>query len=272
MKNKTLQQRKKVSTGALLGIPYALFLFIFVVLPFLILFYYAFSTTKIIDGFSKTVFSFSNFKVIPWTVIARSFGIGIISTFICLLISYPTAYFLSSKEYCKSKVLIFLFVFPMVLNFLLKILATKAMFVFMDIKLGYGAVIIATVAMFLPFMILPIYNTMTKIDPSLLEASVDLGATRFQTLRKIIFPLSVPGIISGITMVLIPSITAYIIPDIMSNKTIDLVGNYIDQNIRYHFLGPASAISIILLLFILLSMLVSKLVEKKYNEQENFTL
>lgn len=256
---------------ALIGIPYGLFMFIFIVVPLFVLLLYAFSK-KGIEGKLTFQFTFENFKEafspIYLKVLWRSILTGIITTLICLIIGYPIAYFLANKKYTKSKVLVLLFIIPMWINLLLITLATKAFFNFIGLKLGYGAIIIGMVYNFIPFMIVPIYNSISKIDYSFYEASADLGASPIKTFIKIILPLSIPGIVSGITMVFTPSITTYVVSDMLSNNKVALIGNMINLNVMYQNYNVASAISFIILIFILFSMALINRANNHYGVKE----
>ncbi|MEG1509315.1 MAG: ABC transporter permease [Clostridia bacterium] len=243
-----------------LSIPYGAFMLIFTVVPIFILLFYAFSKRGSFGNeltFDFTMQNFiSFFSGTNLKLISRSLWIGLLTTAICLLIGYPTAYILANKKYNTSKTLILLFVLPMWINFLLRTLATKAMFDFIGISLGMGTVIFGMVYNFLPFMILPIYTTIQKIDKSLIEAANDLGASNNQTFSKVILPLSLPGILSGITMVFTPTITTFVVSDMLSNNKISLIGNAINNSIGQLDYNTASAMSMIILVLVGVTMLV----------------
>ncbi len=262
-------KKKKNNKNYLYAIPYGVFMFIFIVLPLFILFVYSF-TKRGTAGTLTTEFTFKNyaavFTPIYLKVLGRSIWLGIVSTIICFLIGYPTAYFLANKKYNKSKMLIMLFIIPMWMNFLLRTLATKAFFNSIHFPLGIGAIIIGMTYNFLPFMVIPIYNSITKIDNSLYEAAIDLGASSFKTFIKVVLPLSKPGILSGITMVFTPTITTYVISDMLSNRKVALIGNMIDLNIVHQNYNVASAISFIILIFIFASMVLLRKFDQSTNE------
>ena len=174
---------------------------------------------------------------------------------LCLVIGYPVAYLLSNPNYNKSRIMVILFMLPMWINFLLRTLATKAMFEALGIELGMGTVIFGMVYNYLPFMIMPIFTTLSKIDKSLLEGASDLGASPLKGFVKITLPLSVPGVLSGITMVFTPTITTFAISGLLSGNTINLIGDYIDLQIT-NSLNVASAMSFIILLVIGVSMII----------------
>ena len=221
-----------------LGIPYAVFMLAFVVFPLLLIILYAFTVenrevvTNDITAFS---FSFSNFTAFFSSstnirAIYISFALAILTTVICLLIAYPVAYILARSRMKTRSVLLMIFILPMWINFLLRIIAIRMLLSdngilnsvlsalnLPNFSIMYtpAAIVIGMVYDYFPFMVLPIYNALIKIDRNLLEAAGDLGATPGRTFRKIIFPLSVPGVISGITMVFVPSISEFVIADIL---------------------------------------------------------
>ena len=176
-------KKRKLSgfTRKYLAIPYVVFMAIFVVLPLLILLLYSFCETRS-DGSLSWNFTFDNYKTIfsPSSVqmLTRSIYVGLLTTLICLVVGYPVALFLADKKYNKSPVLVMLFMLPMWINFLLRTLATKAMFEAMEVDLGMGTVIFGMVYNYLPFMILPLHTTISSIDKSYIEAAQDLGADK----------------------------------------------------------------------------------------------
>lgn len=187
------------------SIPYAIFLFIFVVIPLLLIAWYAFTNADgqfTLDNFKKFIHNSETVNTFVYSV-----GIAILTTIICILIGYPVAYILSKKNiFNSSSVIVMLFILPMWINTLLRTLATVALFDFLNLPLGEGALIFGLVYNFLPFMIYPIYNTLTKLDNNLIEAAQDLGASPVQVFKKATLPLSMPGITSGILMVFMPTV------------------------------------------------------------------
>lgn len=236
------------------AIPYIIFLVLFVVFPLILVLVYAFFDEN--GGFTL-----SNFAVIfsdgTIQVFLKSFLIAVITTGVCFLIGYPIAYICSQKKYGFPKIVIFLFVLPMWVNFLLRTLSIKFLFEYIGIKMGYFTVIFGLVYDFLPFMILPIYTTLKSMDRSLIEASQDLGASPNKVFIKTIFPLSLPGVISGALMVFMPSMSTLAISDILSNNKIKLFGNFIDLWFTNDSWNIGSAMSLILLLMIGLSMWIT---------------
>ena len=233
-----------------LCIPYALFLFLFVVIPMLLILFYAF--TEEIDG--AITFSFANFAGFftsraKLSTLLMSFTVAIISTAICLLVAYPVAYVLARSSLRKKNVLLMIFILPMWINFVLRITALRELLDLLGLleSQNYLNTIIGMVYDFLPFMILPLYTTLEKLDKSYLEAAADLGGNKFTVFTKVTFPLSMPGVISGITMVFMPSMTNYVVSDTLSNFNITILGKLIDEYFTtYDNWHMGSMISIIL--------------------------
>lgn len=254
-----LPRKKSSFSRSLLSIPYGAFMAIFIVFPLLILLVYAFTE---VDGVGSTTWKFTleNFKNIfsesNMLVFARSLWVGVVTALICFAIGYPTAYFLANRSYNTSPILVLLIMLPMWMNFLLRTLATKGLLDFIGVEYGIGTVIFGMVYNFLPFMIMPIYTSISKIDNSLLEAASDLGASEFKTFFKVVFPLSRAGIVSGFIMVFTPAITTFVISDMLSNKTIQLIGNNINNLTNKMLYGMSSALSLIVLIFIGITMVL----------------
>lgn len=231
------------------AIPYALFLALFVVIPLILIALYAFRSY----GGGFTLSNFTKFATQSETLntFIYSIGIAIITTISCILVGYPAAYILSNSELTRGRALVMLFILPMWINILMRSLATVALFDFLKIPLGEGALVFGLSYDFLPFMIYPIYNSIQKIDKSYLEAARDLGATRMQTFTKVIFPLSVPGIVSGILMVFLPTISTFAISEILTLNTKRLFGSIIQDNIMMSdTMNYGAALSLIMLVII----------------------
>lgn len=251
----------------LLAFPYLLWSAGFIIIPLCMIFFYGFT-----DKTNR--FTFANVISIVEGENLKALGISIllalIATLICVLLSYPLAYILSGSGMKQSGFMIFVFILPMWMNFLLRTLAWQTLLekngvinmilrflhlpVLNIINTPY-AIVLGMVYNFLPFMILPLYNALSKIDPSVIEAARDLGANSFQTFVNVIFPLSIPGLISGITMVSVPALTTFVISDMLGGGKILLIGNVIEQEFKqannWHV---GSGLSIVLMLFILLAM------------------
>ena len=237
------------------SLPYVLFLTVFVVAPLVLIMIYAFQGE---DG----GFSFANFdKFVHQREAINTFiysiGIALITTLICIFLGYPAAYFLSKMRASSARIVVMLFILPMWINVLVRTLATVALFDFLTLPLGEGALIIGMVYNFLPFMIYPIYNVLQKMDHSLIEAAEDLGATPRQVFTKVIFPLSTPGIVSGVMMVFMPTISTFAIAELLTMNNIKLFGTTIQENINNGMWHYGAALSFIMLVIIGITTLFS---------------
>ena len=259
---------KKSFGNRLIASPYIVWSAIFIIVPLVIMVYYALTD-------ANGVFTLANLAGIG--KYKKAFGISIlyafIATVITLLLAYPMAYFMTKMKISSQRMIMMIVMLPMWMNFLIRtyswitILANTGIINTFLKNLGFeplklintpGAVILGMVYDFIPYMILPIYSVMSKIDKSLLEASSDLGANSFSRLRRVILPLSMPGVISGITMVFVPSVsTFYISQKLGGNKTL-LIGDAIEYlfSIGPDFYNIASAISLILMVLILISLAI----------------
>jgi len=240
--------------------PYIIFMFIFIVLPLVLILMNAF----LVDGklsLGNLIKFFAEGASI--SALSDSLMVGLLATFLCLLLGYPVAYFLNKIN--AGKLVVLLFILPMWVNFLIRTLATKAIFVSLGIRLGMGTVVFGMVYNYLPFMILPIHTTISNIDKSYIEASQDLGADNINAFVKVVLPLSIPGIISGITMVFIPTISTFAISQLLSDGKIYLFGDSIDTKFNMGLYGVGSVMSLIMLLVVLAS---NYLMSKFYPEQE----
>ena len=246
----------------LLATPYALFMLLFVILPIVLIAVYAFTDAEgaidLLGNFQDLAKEESLGKVVRNSVIA-----GLSTAMICLVIGYPIAYYLTKSEFNRTGVLIGLFLVPMWVNFLLRMMSTKAVLNALNIEMGMGTVIFGLCYEFLPFMIMPIYTTIQKIDKSLIEGATDLGATPTKAFWKVTVPLSLPGVLSGLTMVVIPSITTFAVTEILSNGKLMLLGDFI-YNLKAYNLNMASAISLVLMILLGISMLITN----KFNKDE----
>jgi spermidine/putrescine transport system permease protein len=177
-------------------------------------------------------------------------GIAIITTILCILLGYPAAWILSNQKLNRSGITVVLFILPMWINILVRTLATVALFDFLKFPLGEGALIFGMVYNFLPFMIYPIYNTLQKMDHSLIEAAEDLGATPIEVFRKVTIPLSMPGVMSGIMMVFMPTISTFAIAELLTMNNVKLFGTTIQENINNGMWNYGAALSLIMLIII----------------------
>ena len=241
-----------------LGIPYAVFLLLFVVAPLVVLFYYAFTNGK---GYF-TLKNLTDFFTDPNTLgtLFYSLMIALATTVVCLLIAYPVAYILATSKLKSKSVIIMIFVMPMWINFSLRITALKEILTLIEGNLALYPFLNSVIGMtydFLPFMILPIYNTIVKLDGSLTEAARDLGADERGAFLRVTLPLSLPGVISGIQMVFMPSLTFYMIPDILNEGSKTTIGNTVqnfilNESTTYNQAG--NVLSLLLLIFVLITM------------------
>lgn len=262
--------------------PYVVWSAIFIVIPLLLIVFFSF--TSKVDG--RFVFSFENFQrlfePIYFTVFIRSIWLAVLSTVLCLILGYPIAYIISKLPIKRRNMLILLFILPMWMNFLLRTYAWMAILGrdgLINTLLGYigigpikmlytdGAILLGMVYNFLPFMVIPIYTVLIKIDKNLVNAAYDLGANKAQAFRKVILPLSIPGIISGITMVFMPAVSNFVIPNLLGGGKYMLVGNLIEQ--QFTTIGNwnfGSALSIFMMILILISMAFMSKYEKNGKE------
>ncbi len=269
MKNNKLTQR-------LLASPYLAWAAIFIIVPLCMVLYYGFT--------DKTgAFTISNLAAIMSAEHAKalwlSLALSFISTVICLVLAYPLAMILSNMNVNQHSFIVLIFILPMWMNFLLRTLAWQTLlektgvinniltFLHLPalniINTPY-AIILGMVYNFLPFMVLPIYNSLTKIDANVIDAAKDLGANNLQTFIKITLPLSIPGVISGITMVFIPALTTFVISKLLGGSKILLIGNVIEEEFtqtgNWHL---GSGLSIVLMIFILINMIASAIFDKE---------
>ncbi len=229
-------------------IPYVVFATVFVVIPLLLIVAYAFMD----DGGNFTLANFIKFFSHPEAIntFVYSIGIAIITTLVCILLGYPAAYILSNSHLSNSRTMVVLFILPMWVNILVRTLATVALFDFFSIPLGEGALIFGMVYNFIPFMIYPIYNTLQKMDKSLIEAAQDLGANPVQVFFKTVLPLSMPGVMSGVMMVFMPTISTFAIAELLTMNNIKLFGTTIQENINNSMWNYGAALSLIMLFLI----------------------
>lgn len=237
------------------SIPYLIFMALFVIVPMFLIAYYAFSDAT--GAFSLE--AARKFFTDPgkFYVIMVSLFIAVQTTLICLIIGYPIAYFLASRKYNKNIVLIMLFIMPMWINFVLRTAATRDILFALGLTGGskpYAATLIGMVYNYLPFVILPLYSTMLKLDRSQMEAASDLGASPVRVFISNVIPQSLPGIISAITMTLMPVMSSYVISDALSEGNITLIGNSIYLSFANSQWNNGSFMALILLILVLLTM------------------
>ena len=269
MSEAVLKQRKRFNFRGSLCIPYGVFMALFVIFPLLLILYYAFTDASGHFSLSNwgTVFSSKE----NWKVIGATFLIAGVTTIVCILIAYPIAYLLSNKKYNKNKVLVYIFLLPMWINFVIRTIGLKALVnAFFKVFIGadltatypYVAIIIGMVYDYLPFAILPLYNQMLKMDKNQIEAAADLGANPFQVFVKTIIPMTIPGIVSACMMTFMPTMSSYVIANKMSENSTKIIGNIIEfwfgQSTSPISNHVGSALSLVMLLIIGISLLIEK--------------
>ena len=233
-----------------IGIPYVLFLILFVIAPLVIICYYAFTNGTGAFTFENFAEFFTSGNTIGTLV--YSFAVSLATTAVCLLIAYPLAYVLAKSSIRSKWLLLLLFIMPMWINFTLRITDLKEILTAIEGNLAFYPFLNSVIGMtydYLPFMILPIYNTISKIEKDLTEAASDLGATSSRVFFKITLPLSKPGITSGIMMVLLPAMTNYVVLDMLYNSTY-IMGSLIGSYFAAYDWHSGSMISMILLIII----------------------
>ncbi|MCH5275246.1 MAG: ABC transporter permease [Lachnospiraceae bacterium] len=259
----------------LLSLPYLFWCAAFIIIPLCMVVYYGVT--------DKTgAFTFQNISAIATAEHSKALWISILlslaSTLICLLLAYPLAMILSNLHVNQHSFIVLIFILPMWMNFLLRTMAWQTLLeksgvinTFLEflhlptlnIINTPAAIILGMVYNFLPFMVLPIYNVLTKIDKNVINAARDLGADSVQTFIRITLPLSLPGVISGITMVFVPALTTFVISTLLGGSKILLIGNVIEQEFtqtgNWHL---GSGLSIVLMLFILVNMVLSAIFDK----------
>ena len=265
--------------------PYVVWSALFIIVPLIIVLFFSLTISDA-DGYN---FSFENFtrllKSQYGLIFFRSIKLAFLSTLLCLIVGYPVAYIISKMAPSRRNLIIMLFIVPMWMNFLLRtyawlpILGKNGLinnilghFGIGPLSLLYndGTVLLGMVYNFLPFMVLPIYTVLSKMDESLIQAAEDLGANKFQIFKKIIIPLSIPGIMSGITMVFMPAVSTFVISSLLGGGKYMLLGNLIEQ--EFTTIGDwnfGSAISIIMMIVILISMAVMNKFDKDDKEGGN---
>ena len=262
------------------AVPYVVWMAIFVVAPIVLMVIYAFSTA---DG----EFSLHNFAQMGTyaVVFGRSFKLAIIATVICLLIGYPVSYYMAREGVRFQKIAMVLIMLPMWMNFLLRTYSwmtilenngllnqlfraiglidlynniTGEELTYFTMMNTQGAVVLGMVYNYLPFMILPIYSVIVKLDNNLLEAARDLGADSARVFHKVILPLSLPGVLSGITMVFVPSVSTFAISQMLGGGTQMLLGDLIERQFLGGSYNPqlGAAISLVMMIIVVVCMLV----------------
>nr|WP_243206738.1 ABC transporter permease [Oribacterium sp. oral taxon 102] len=267
----------KSKHSGFLALPYLVWMTGFIVIPLLLVLYYGFTDRN-------GAFTLANIaEILVWEnyrPLYLALGLSAASTLLCLLLAFPLALILRNRKLGKGSFVAFIFILPMWMNSLLRILAWQTLLERKGVINGIltalhlpnqhlintpGAIVLGMVYDFLPFMILPIYNSLIKIDDNTINAAYDLGASFFTTLWRILVPLSVPGIVSGVTMVFVPTLTTFAISNMLGGGKIFLIGNVIEQEFTVNSdWNLGSGLSMVLMLFIVLSMAVLS----KYDDGE----
>lgn len=255
--------------------PYLVWSIGFIIIPLLMVFYYGLTN-------KEGNFTLENITAIAEPVHLKALGLALLlslaSTVVCILLAYPLAMILAAQKGSQDKMIVFIFILPMWMNFLLRTLAWQTLLensgvintLLELVKLPTihiintpWAIILGMVYNYLPFMVLPLYNVLSKIDQNVINAARDLGANPIQTFLRVTLPLSVPGIISGLTMVFVPALTTFAISTFLGGSKISLIGNIIEneftQTSNWHL---GSGLSMVLMIFIIISMIFTAIFDK----------
>ena len=273
------RKRHRFNFRGSLCMPYGLFMALFVVFPLFLIVYFAFTD-------EKGAFTFKNWGTVftdptNWKVIGVTFIIAALTTLICILIAYPIAYLLSNKKYNKNKVLVYIFLLPMWINFVVRTIGLKALINGLSAAMfgaaltsshPYVAIVIGMVYDYLPFAILPLYNQMLKMDKNQIEAAADLGANPAQVFIKNIIPMTIPGIISACMMTFMPTMSSYVIANKMSENSVLIIGNLIADEFGSNTSAISnhigSTLSLVMLLIIGVTLFIEKLFDKEKDSKK----
>ena len=266
----------KNNTRKWLAAPYSVWAVGFIIIPLFVILYYAFTS-------EEGALTLANFSYVLTKENLKALGLSLwlsfLSTVICLVLAYPLAMILTSRNVSQTSFIVLLFILPMWMNSLLRTLAWQTLLEkngvinsilsflhlpALNIINTPAAIVLGMVYNFLPFMVLPLYNILLKIDKDVINAARDLGANSVQTFFQILLPLSMPGIVSGVTMVFIPALTTFVISDLLGGSKILLIGNVIEQEFtqasNWHL---GSGLSIVLMVFIIINMVLTAVFDKK---------
>ena len=259
--------RRSAAASRLIASPYIVWAALFIIAPLFFVVYYSFTD-------SAGGFTLLNIQTLPkyLPTFLRSIWFGIVATIICLVIAFPLAYYISKKSDKAQRTFVLLIMLPMWMSFLIRTYSWMALLQDTGIintflgKLGIdpvhmintgGAVILGMVYNFLPYMILPIYSVMAKLDYSMVEACQDLGGNGFNVLRRCIIPMSIPGVVSGITMVFVPSVSTFYISQKLGGGSFDLIGDVIERQFQQSYnYNLGAALSLVLMVLIVISMAI----------------
>ena len=266
----------KNNTRKWLAAPYSVWAVGFIIIPLFVILYYAFTS-------EEGALTLANFSYVLTKENLKALGLSLwlsfLSTVICLVLAYPLAMILTSWNVSQTSFIVLLFILPMWMNSLLRTLAWQTLLEkngvinsilsflhlpALNIINTPAAIVLGMVYNFLPFMVLPLYNILLKIDKDVINAARDLGANSVQTFFQILLPLSMPGIVSGVTMVFIPALTTFVISDLLGGSKILLIGNVIEQEFKQtNNWNAGSALSMILMIFIVFSMFLMNKYDKE---------
>ena len=261
---------KKTRLFSFFGAPYYFWAAAFIIIPLVLIVYYGLT-----DG--NGAFTLKNLLEIAKPAHAKALLLSVLlslgSTAACLLLAYPLCLIMVRSKKLQDSFLLFMLILPMWMNFMLRTYAWQSLLEKKGVLNALlsaaglppqhlintpGAIILGMIYDFLPFMVLPIYNALRKIDPNLIHAAHDLGAGFWQTLVRVIFPLSLPGVVSGITMVFVPGLTTFVISSLLGGGKILLIGNVIEQEFTMAYdWNVGSGLSLVLLIFIVLNIVLS---------------
>lgn len=253
-------KKKKSIMHSIAAAPHIFWAALFIVLPLVIVVFYAFTDENGAFTFSNLA-SLKNYS----KLFGLSLELSVLATFICFLVGYPLAYIIARAKPKNQKMFIMLLMLPMWTNLLIRTYSIMAILddggflnKILDAELHIigtkGAVIFGMVYDFLPYMVLPIYTCISKIDKHMWEAASDLGCNTFKVITKVIFPLSLSGVISGITMVFVPSISTFYISQKLGGGTFELIGDTIERQFVSGALNTGAAISLVMMILILISL------------------
>lgn len=249
--------------------PYIIWIIGFITSPILTIFYYAFTTPEkrfTLNNIINAVTDTANLKALGLT-----FLLAASATLICLLLAYPLAICLTKLKLKRKNFFVYLFVLPVFMNFMLQMIAVNVIIEnngiinsflsalglpTLKIASTFAAILIGTVYIYFPFMLLPIYNTVSRIDKDYLNASKDLGANGFKTFFKVMLPLTMPGVVSGATMVFVPAISDFAIAEMLGGGKIMLVGNIVEMSFTKGHYYQGSGLALLLMVFVLISSLI----------------
>ncbi|MBQ7680276.1 MAG: ABC transporter permease [Butyrivibrio sp.] len=267
---------KNRKTANLIASPYFAWALVFILVPLAMILWYGFTD----DAGHLTAANVASIaQPEHWKSLVLALELAVISTIVCFLLAYPLGMILAKNKMSSSGIITTIFILPMWMNFLLRTFSWMTLLENHGVINGLlsllrlptisvintpSAIVIGMVYNFLPFMIMPIYNSLAKIDDNVINAARDLGANAVQTFLRVTLPLTIPGIISGVTMVFIPALTTFAISTMLGGSKILLIGNVIEQEFTLTYdwhLG--SGLSVVLMVFIVINMIVSALTENK---------